>query len=103
MKSGIWLFAAAMSVSGLALAQSAPSSTVTEINDPAKIAEIERHAQELAAQQQKTPMMSERERIHKPGVRHHRNKAMPKRAKKDNDKDKAKTPSDAPMATESKG
>lgn len=100
MKSSIWLFAAAMSVSGLALAQSAPSSTVTEINDPAKIAEIERHAQELAAQQQKTPAMSEHEHMHKPGMRHHKHKVM-KRAKKD--KDKAKTPSETPMATESKG
>jgi hypothetical protein len=90
-----------MSVAGLAQAQTAASSTVTEINDPAKIAEIERHAQELAAHQQKTPAMSEHEHMHKPGMHHHKNKAMHKRAKKD--KDKAKTPSETPMATESKG
>jgi hypothetical protein len=101
MKSSIWLFAAAMSVAGLAMAQSAPSSTVTEINDPAKIAEIERHAQELAGQQQKTPAMSEHEHMHKPGMRHHKDKPMHKRGKKHMDKDKA--PSETPMATDSKG
>lgn len=96
MKSTTWLFAAAMSVSGLALAQ----STVTQITDPAKIAEIEQHAQQLAAggQAQPTPAMGEHEQMHKQKKMHHR--AMKSKAKA---KAKDKAAPDTPMATESKG
>jgi hypothetical protein len=99
MKATTWLFAAAMSVSGLALAQS--SSGVTVITDPAKIAEIERHAEQLKSGQPSTPMMHEHDGKKKHGMRHHKprkhHKAMHRGPKKD------KAPSDMPMATESKG
>lgn len=48
MKAKIWLFASLISLSGMALAQ---SSSVTQSTDPAKIAEIERHAQALSSNQ----------------------------------------------------
>jgi hypothetical protein len=86
-----------MSVFSLALAQTAPQSTVTEITDPAKIAEIERRAQELAARAQTTPQMDEGDHMQKQGKRHDKNKAKHKRPKKE------KAPSDTPMAPESKG
>ena len=72
------LSASLLSLSGLASAQ-----TATEITDPAKIAEIERHAQQLSAQ----PMaqsgdrmdgMHAKHRMHA-GMRHHK-KMMAKRA-----------------------
>lgn len=93
MKPSAWLLSAAMSVSCLALAQTAPKSQVTEITDPAKIAEIERRAQELAANQQSQSAAK------KPAARHDKkkSKAKSKPAKK------AKPPSDEPMAPESKG
>jgi hypothetical protein len=97
MKASAWLFSAAMTVSSLALAQTEMKSGVTESTDPAKIAEIERHAQELASGAQATPMTDERDHMQKHDKRHHKNKAIQKRAKKD------KAPSDKPMATESKG
>jgi hypothetical protein len=55
MKPRAWLFAATMSFASLALAQTPSQSTVAETTDPAKIAEIERHAQELAS---RTPSSS---------------------------------------------
>jgi hypothetical protein len=111
MKASAWLFAAAMSVSSFALAQNALPPGVTQITDPAKIAEIERHAQQLASGQPTTSMKEERHHMRdgkrhhkhgmrhhgkKHGMRHHKNKAMHKDAMKD------KAPSDTPMATESK-
>ena len=86
MKARTWLFAAAMSVSGLALAQT--NAGVTQSTDPAKIAEIERHAEQLKSGQPTTPMMDKHHKHHK---------AMHRRAMKE------KAPSDTPMATESKG
>jgi hypothetical protein len=99
MKSTAWLIAAAISVSSLALAQTATNPAVTEITDPAKIAEIEQHAQRLAAgAPPATPMTGERDHMKEHGMRHHKHKAMHhKRAMKD------KAPSDTPMATDSKG
>lgn len=97
MKPSIWLFAAAMSVSGLALAQ---QSSVTQITDPAKIAEIEQHAKQLAAgggQASETmPAMGKHDqmRTHKKMHRSMKSKAKSKA------KDKAAP--DTPMATESK-
>ena len=97
MKSSIWLFAAAVSVSGLALAQTAPSSTVTEINDPAKIAEIERHAEELAARQAKADERGHAQKHkQKHGKSHHKNKAKQQPAAQET------PPSDTPMAPEPK-
>ncbi len=55
MKSSAWLFAAAMCAAGAALAQTEPQSTVTETTDPAKIADIERRAQELASSRTSSP------------------------------------------------
>jgi hypothetical protein len=52
MKSTAWLFAAALSAAGAALAQTEPQSTVTEITDPARITDIERRAQELVSRGQ---------------------------------------------------
>ncbi|HEX9173752.1 MAG TPA: hypothetical protein VF861_13925 [Telluria sp.] len=94
MKPSAWLFSAALSVSCLALAHAAPpKSTVTENTDPAKIAEIERRAQELEASAQSKPAAQ------KPPVRHEKkkSKAKHKPAKK------AKPASDTPMAPETKG
>lgn len=98
MKASTWLFAAAISVSGLALAQTATNPGVTPITDPAKIAEIQRHAEQLKGKQP-APMMDEQHGKKHHGMRHHKHhkKAMHKGAKKE------KAPSDAPMATESKG
>ena len=107
MKPSTWLFAAAMSVSGLALAQSGSNPGVTEITDPAKIAEIEQHAQQLAARGQTTPAMGEHEHkgMHKRGMHHNKHRAMHHRGMKHkaNDKAKEKASPDTPMATESKG
>ena len=102
MKPSAWLFSAAMSVSCLALAQTAPQSQVTENTDPAKIAEIERRAQELAATGRTTSTMDERDQAQKPPMRHEKSKKH-KRAKKSKPPmDKA--PTDAPMMEpESKG
>jgi hypothetical protein len=97
MKASAWLFSAAMSVSSLALAQTATSSGVTETTDPAKIAEIERHAEQLrSGGQQTTTPMDEPDHAKKHGKRQHKNKAKGKSEAKDN------TSSDTPMATESK-
>lgn len=97
MKSSVWLFAAAMSVSALALAQNAPKAGVTESTDPAKIAEIEQHAQQLAASQSATPATGEHEHMRKHGMRHHKHKAQHKREMKD------QPAPDAPVASDSKG
>jgi hypothetical protein len=86
-----------MSVASLALAQTAKNPGAVQITDPAKIAEIERHAQQLASAAPTTPMTGERAQTKKHGMRHHKNKGMHKRAMKD------KAPSDTPMATDSKG
>ncbi|MDB5936924.1 MAG: hypothetical protein JWQ01_4268 [Massilia sp.] len=96
MKPSAWLFAAAMSVTGLALAQT--GSAVQESTDPAKIAEIERHAQALQSGSQPAPEMSEQEHMKRHGARHHKGNAKHRhhRAMKD------KAASDQPMATESK-
>jgi phosphate-selective porin len=85
MKSSAWLFAAAMSVSTLALAQSAQSSGVTESTDPAKISAIEQHAQELASRPAGAATADQGGDMatHKPRA-------------------KDKPPSDTPMATEGK-
>lgn len=94
MKSSKWLFAAAISASSLALAQTPTNPGVTESTDPAKIAEIERHAQELESRAQTTPATGEHET--KKSSKHHKNKAKHKEEMKD------KAPADAPAATESK-
>lgn len=99
MKASAWLFSVAMSVSGLALAQSAPQSRVTESTDPAKAAEVERHAQELAERGHKTPAMDEGGHAKKEKAHSTKSKAKQKPAKKE----KATPPSDAPMAPEAKG
>ena len=99
MKTHAWLFAAAMSLSGLTLAQTAMNTGVTESTDPVKIAEIERHAQQLASRASATPVVGEREHMRKHRMHHNKdkkNKAMHKPAKKD------MAPSDMPMATERK-
>jgi hypothetical protein len=96
MKSSVWLFAAAMTVSSLALAQ---SSGVQETSDPAKIAAIEQHAQQLQSGNAATPMMGDHEQMghHKHGMRHHKHaRAHHKAATKE------KAP-DAPMAKDAKG
>ncbi|MBC7452427.1 MAG: hypothetical protein H7335_01720 [Massilia sp.] len=88
-----------MSLSGLALAQTAMNTGVTESTDPAKIAEIERHAQQLASRASATPVMGEREHMDKHGMHHNKDKkhkTMHKRAKK------GAAPSEVPMATERK-
>lgn len=97
MKSTVWLLAAAMSVSSLALAQTVKNPGVTEITDQAKIAEIEQHAQRLASGAAATPMMGEHDHMQKHDMRHYKHKGMHKRAMKD------KAPSDTPMANDSKG
>lgn len=101
MKATTWLFAAAMSISSLAMAQTASNRGVTVITDPARIAEIERHAEQLKSGQPSTPMMDEQRGKRHHGMRHYKHrkhhKAMHRGAKKD------KAPSDTPMATESKG
>lgn len=96
MKTSAWLFAAAMSTAGLALAQTEPQPGVKEITDPAKIAEIERHAQELASRSQTTTTTTEHEARKHHGARHPKHKAKQKRAMKD------KAPPDQPAATEGK-
>lgn len=105
MKSRTWLFAAALSVSGLAMAQSGGNSGVTEITDPARIAAIEQHAKELAARGPATPMMGEHDGMSmNKGTHSKKHRAARHRAKsKAMDKAKDKAAPDAPMATESKG
>ena len=101
MKASPWLFAAAMSVSGLAPAQMAQSSGVTEITDPARIAAIEQRARELAARPAAaTATANEGGQMKHKGMRHHKNKAMHKGMHKGMKKDKPA--SDTPMATDSK-
>ncbi|MES2758303.1 MAG: hypothetical protein V4693_13090 [Pseudomonadota bacterium] len=88
-----------MSAAGVALAQSAPQSGVTESTDPAKIAEIERHAQELASRQSTTTATTAEQQVatKQPGARHtKKSKAKSKRTMKD------KAPPDQPATTEAK-
>jgi hypothetical protein len=98
MKSRAWLFAATMSAAAVALAQTAPQSTVTETTDPAKIAEIERHAQELASRNPTSSTASERNAgdIHRAHSKKHKAKAKAKRAMQD------KAPPDQSGVTEGK-
>jgi hypothetical protein len=51
MKKRSWLFASLVSLASMVAAQNAPEEGIVESTDPAKIAEIERHAQELASRQ----------------------------------------------------
>jgi hypothetical protein len=101
MKPSTWLFAAAMCAANLALAQSASQTGVTESTDPAKIAEIERHAQDLAsrAQSPATATASEEAGAKKHRGGHHpksKHKAKSKPAMKDN------APAEQPAGTEGK-
>ena len=96
MKARAWLFAAAMCASGLAPAQTARNSGVTEITDPARIAAIEQRARELASRPAATAMAGKGSQMKHKGMRHHKNKAMHKGVKKD------RPASDTPMATDSK-
>ena len=96
MKASAWIFAAAMSVSSLALAQTPQSSGVTEITDPARIAAIEQRAQQLASRPAATATADKGAQIKHKGMRHHKGKAMHKSMKKD------KPAADTPMATDSK-
>lgn len=96
MKPGIWLFSAAVAFSSIALAQTAPKSQVTETTDPAKIAEVERHAQELAAEEQKSQEQMQQKKSK--SSEKQKSKAKHKGAKKE------KAPSETPMpAPENKG
>jgi hypothetical protein len=97
MKSSAWLFAAAISVSGVALAQTAQSSGVTETTDQAKISAIEQHAQELASRPASAATADQGSDMKAQGTPTPKHKSKAKRATK------AKPPSDTPMATESKG
>lgn len=94
MKTTTCLFAAAMAFSGVAFAQTPTKSEVTETTDPSKIADIEKHAQELQARGQTTPAASEHEHAKKHSK--HKSKAKPK------DENKDKAPADMPAQTESK-
>ncbi len=99
MKSSAWLFAAAMSVSSLALAQSAQSSGVTESTDQAKISAIEQHAQELASRPASATTADQGGNMKAQG------KSRKTKASNTN-KSRAKAKpaaSDTPMATENKG
>jgi hypothetical protein len=53
MKPSALIFSVAMSVSGLVLAQTATDSAVRESTDPAKIADIERRAQECCVRRRR--------------------------------------------------
>jgi hypothetical protein len=89
MKSSAWLFAAAISAAGAALAQTAPQSTVTETTDPTKIADIERRAQDLAS---RTPSSSTTATTAGEGHHAAKHSSPPRKHKSKNkrtDKDKA--------------
>lgn len=92
MKTRTCLFAAALAFSSWAFAQ-APKPEVTETTDPAKIAEIEKHAQELQARGQTTPAAGEKE----PTKKH----SKPRKSKA-KPKDENKAPAETPAATEGK-
>ena len=100
MKKHAWLFSAAMTLSSLALAQTAMNSSVTEITDPARIADIERRGVQLAeaaaARTAAAPRASESKHMHKQDGRHHKGKSMHKRA------NKATAAPATPMATDTK-
>lgn len=87
MKSRAWLAAAVMSISSLAQAQG-----ISQTTDPARIAAIEQHAQQLASGAQTTPMMGDH-RTQKHAMRRHKHKAMHKGAMKH------KASPDKPMAS----
>lgn len=85
-----------LSSSLLALAGVASAQTATEITDPAKIAEIERHAQQLQSQ----PMASGMDKMHHKGAMHHKAKmhhAKKMKATKAEMKMPAEASSDTPM------
>ncbi len=100
MKFSPWLAVAAMSVSSLALAQSAMNPGVSESADPAKISAIEQHAQQLMSGAQTTPMMGDHDGMHEHGMhhKHHHKHGMHHQKGKD-----AKPADEKPMANESKG
>ena len=52
MKTVSWLLLSLVGAAGLALAQNAPLSGIAESTDPAKIADIERRAEEIIAKAQ---------------------------------------------------
>lgn len=80
MKTSSWLVLSLATAAGLACAQDAPLTGIVESTDPAKIAQIERHAQELAAKKSAAEPTHSR----KMGAKHHRMRkgkpaaAMPK-------------------------
>ena len=78
MKAKIWLLVSLLSLAGVATAQ---SRTATEITDPAKIAEIERHAQALATNQPTRAHMGHK-KMHKKWHKKHKkmHKNMEKKA-----------------------
>lgn len=90
MKAKIWLFASLLSLAGVAMAQ---SKMATEITDPAKIAEIEKHAQALQSNQPTQADMGPK-KMHKKW--HKKHKKMHKEMNKDN-MDKKAPEGDAPM------
>ena len=90
MKSRAWLAVALLSISSVALAQG-----INETTDPAKIAAIEQHAQQLQSGGHAAPMMSEKGHMHKHPMRHLKGKAH-KGAMKD------KASADKPLANEGK-
>jgi hypothetical protein len=89
MITKIWIFAAAFALSGAAMAQSG----AMEITDPAKIAAIEAHAQQLTARGHS--MMESHDKMGKHAM-HHKKHKMAHKAK-------AKKAEEAPPAADSKG
>ena len=64
MKTRSLLLLALLAVSAAAYAQNAPLSGVAESTDPAKIADIERRAQDIESQRQSSAPMDE-QKMHK--------------------------------------
>lgn len=52
MKKTGWMFVSLLSLAGAAFAQNAPLEGISESTDAAKIADVERRAQEIASRQQ---------------------------------------------------
>lgn len=86
-----------LSTSLLAACGLASAQSVTEITDPAKIAEIERHAQQLQSQPMASGMGDKMDAKHR---MHHAKKHHAKKMKAAAAKDKMAA--DTPMATETK-
>ena len=91
MKAKIWLFASLLSLAGVAMAQ---NKMATEITDPAKITEIEKHAQNLMSNQPAHADMGDKKMHHK--MHHKMHKKMHKKMNKENMEKKAPE-GDAPM------